>query len=452
MNGPTLRIAGIPVRFDLTFFLVFGLVGWGARSGVLLVAWLVIVTVSVLLHELGHAVAFRRYGQEPQVLLYGMGGLTSGSGPPLRAGSDLVISLAGPLTGLLLLGIPALLVERSSSALTPSWQTVVSDVVFVNVAWSILNLLPVLPLDGGRVTAALWEVVTGRDGRRPTHVVSVAVAAAAAVLALRLGYLFGALFAGFFAAYNLSQLSAARNARLGATLIDGWQALGRGDAAAAQTAAQQALSDRPSAEIMAHAMELQAWARLAAGQRDEAWTAVAHFPHGRSPSELLTGTLALEAGRREEGLAHLCRAYGDRMHGPAMPLAAAAVARSGLADAFVDRLLAPGGAGPAAAADFAVHLHLGGRPDDAATASRRVLGAAGPGGEATSGMAYELARSHARAGQPDEALDWLEHAVAAGFTDLTLLDGDPDLAGVRASERYRRIRARSPGGLGSSPD
>ncbi|MGH9280172.1 MAG: TPR end-of-group domain-containing protein [Acidimicrobiales bacterium] len=443
MNGPSFRIAGIPVRIDLTFFLIVFVLGFGARSGTLLVAWVVIVTGSVLLHELGHALAFRRYGQEPQILLQGMGGLTSGSGAPLRPSHDIVVSLAGPLTGLILLGIPALVLARSSVELTPTWQTVVEDIVFVNLAWSLVNLLPVLPLDGGRTTAALWEAVTGKPGERQVHMLSVTVAGAAGLFALTRGYLFGTLFAGFFIAYNVSQLSAARNARLGSGLVEGWRALGRGEADAAEAAAERALADRPSAEIMVHAMELQAWARLAAGRPDDARAAVAHFPHGRVPSDLLTGTLELEARRSEEGLSHLLAVYASHDYGPAMPMAAAAVARAGLVDTFLDRLCAPGGPGPTAVADFAVHLHVAGRYDEAATANRRALDAAdafGDGGEAR--VAYNLACSHARAGQVGPALEWLERAVAAGFADIALLDSDPDLDGLRDDDRYRVLRAR----------
>lgn len=442
VGGPSFRIAGIPVRIDLTFFLIVVLLGFGARTGALLVAWIVIVTVSVLLHELGHAFAFRRYGQEPQILLQGMGGLTSGHGPPLRASNDLVVSLAGPLTGLILLGIPALLVSRASFDLTPAWRTVLDDVVFVNIAWSIVNLLPVLPLDGGRVTAALWSVVTRKDGLRQVHLLSVVVSVAAGLFALTQGYLFGAVFAGFFAAYNASQLSADRNARLGASLVDGWRALGQGDAATAEAAAQAALADRPSAEVMMHAMELQAWARLAQGRPADARAALERFPHGRTPSDLLAGTLELEDRRTDEGLALLVKVYATHDYGPALPMAAATMARRGLADVFVDRLLAAEGPGSTAVADFAVHLHIAGCFAEAANVGRRALDAASPGEGTTAMTSYNLACSYARAGQTEPALDWLERAVDLGYNDVALLDRDPDLDALRGEPRYAALRAR----------
>src|SRR5919199_1626135 len=101
LSGPSFRVAGIPVRIDLTFLMMAFLLGWGARTGGLLLAWMVIVTASVLLHELGHAFAFRRFGQEPQILLQGLGGLTSTfsrSFPSTAAASRLHSSPCAPQT------------------------------------------------------------------------------------------------------------------------------------------------------------------------------------------------------------------------------------------------------------------------------------------------------------------------------------------------------------------
>src|SRR5437588_6396666 len=120
----------------MSFLVIVVLLGLGEGSAGRLVAWVVIVTASVLLHELGHAVAFRRYGQQPQILLQGMGGLTSGSGQPLSPRRDVVVSLAGPLTGLLVLGLPAVWLSRTAHGLSPTTHSMLTDVVWVNIAWS----------------------------------------------------------------------------------------------------------------------------------------------------------------------------------------------------------------------------------------------------------------------------------------------------------------------------
>jgi len=439
-NGLAFRIAGIPVRIDLTFLLIAVLLGFGVRSGALLASWVLIVTGSVLLHELGHAVAFRRYGQRPEILLQGLGGLTSGSGEPLSPQRDIIVSLAGPLTGMALLGAPALYLARSTEGLSPGSETILADLVFVNLAWSVLNLVPILPLDGGRVSAAVLNLLTGGDGMRPAHVLSAVVAAAGGLFALSRGYLFGALFAGFFAFYNLSQLSAARNRALGQGVVEGWQSLRTGDSRTAAAAAEKALADRPSAEVMAMAMELLAWARLSDGDGAGARAAIERYPHERTPDGFLLAALDLDAGRSPEALDHLVAVYRQGATGLAASAVADAVARAGLDRSLTERLLGPAGPGPQAVARLAVHLHEAGRYDEAVTAGRRALDA---GADGEGRVAYNLACSQARAGTDDGlALDWLERAADAGFADVALLDGDPDLAGLRSSERFRRLRER----------
>ncbi|MDQ3978531.1 MAG: hypothetical protein M3314_03135 [Actinomycetota bacterium] len=438
LAGPSFRIAGIPVRVDLTFLLMAFLLGWGARSGGLLLAWMVIVFASVLLHELGHAFAFRRFGQEPEILLQGMGGLTYASGERLSPRRDIVVSLAGPLTGVVLVGLPALLISRSADSLSADTRTILSDLVFVNVGWAILNLLPILPLDGGRASAALLSL-RSPDGERQAHLLSAVFAGAGAVLAATAGSLFGAVFAGFFCAYNLSQLSARRNAGLEERLVEGWRALARGDTSAAQAEAQAALADRPSAPVMTRARELLAWARLADGDAAGATQALERLPHGTRPNPFLRAALNLDAGRRDEAVDDLVDGYQSGALSPATPVSVELAVRAGLLDAVLDRILAPGGPGPSAAALLGVHLHTSQLFDEATRVGELALAA---GVENPERVAYNIACSRARAGDKESALGWLERAAGLGFNDTHLLDIDPDLEPLRSEDRFRALRRR----------
>ena len=438
LAGPSFRIAGIPVRIDLTFLLLAFLLGWGARSGGLLVAWMVIVTASVLLHELGHAFAFRHFGQEPQILLQGMGGLTYGSGEPLPPRKDLVVSLAGPLTGLVLVGLPALVIGRSTEGLSGDARTILSDLVFVNIGWAILNLLPILPLDGGRISAALLSLRSA-DGERQAHLLSAVVAGAGAVLAAMAGYPFGAIFAGFFCAYNVSQLSARRNVDLEEGLVEGWRALARGDTAGAQAAARSALADRPSARVITHARELLAWALLAESDGRGAREALQRLPHGTEPNAFLRAALQLDAGRRGEAVDDLVAGYEAHDFSPATPVAVELAVQAGLLDSVADRLLAPGGPGPSAAALLGVHLHANGRFEEATRIGQQAFDA---GADSPERVAYNIACSRARAGDNAAALGWLVRAVDLGFADTTLLDTDPDLETLRTDDRFQALRRR----------
>ncbi|MFO0669388.1 MAG: M50 family metallopeptidase [Polyangiaceae bacterium] len=162
------RLGNIPVRVHLVFFFMALMLG-GGRPGPGLVSWVVVVFVSVLLHELGHALVGRAFGLAPEIDLHGMGGLTSWtSGPRLGPFPFILISLAGPLTGIVLGAIVWALAVRTP-ALSPMAAVVADQFVSVNVYWGILNLIPMLPLDGGNVMARVLDRLTGgrvEGGRR----------------------------------------------------------------------------------------------------------------------------------------------------------------------------------------------------------------------------------------------------------------------------------------------
>jgi Zn-dependent protease len=162
-RGVRIRVLGFPVHIDLSFVLIMGLLGYlsGARSPRDLVIWLVVAALSVLAHELGHAVLARSAGARPAIALTGFGGVTTFSPPrQLSRVRSLSISLAGPLVGLV---IGAILVgvyrsigdglERDSAVATALFYG-----IWTCLGWSLLNLLPVLPLDGGQ---AMRELLPG---------------------------------------------------------------------------------------------------------------------------------------------------------------------------------------------------------------------------------------------------------------------------------------------------
>ena len=89
-----IRIAGFPVQIEVTFFLLAAILGQG-RPGNLLLAWIGVVFVSILAHELGHAVAFRVYGDTPRISLHAFGGVTQATkGLPL--GKDVIAPTTWP--------------------------------------------------------------------------------------------------------------------------------------------------------------------------------------------------------------------------------------------------------------------------------------------------------------------------------------------------------------------
>lgn len=200
------RLFGFPVHLDLSFIVIMLILGYypGVRP-IDLLLWLLITPIAVLVHELGHAVFARAAGARPEIALAGFGGVTTFTPPePLSRLRSIGISVAGPgvglVAGLVLIGVRAALIDNLGPG---GWQGSALEIgIFTCIAWSLLNLLPVLPLDGGQ---AMREVLPGSPEVRTRRAaaVSVVVGAAAAVLAyVYFGQPFVALFMVFFVISN----------------------------------------------------------------------------------------------------------------------------------------------------------------------------------------------------------------------------------------------------------
>jgi stage IV sporulation protein FB len=194
-------IAGVQVRVHPLFWLVALLLG---SSGALIEIpiWIFVVFASVLIHEFGHAMAFRFYGMRSQILLHAMGGLTIPEAAPWGTGwasvapspkQEIVISLAGPFSGFLFaVFIMLVSVFAGGSLLTsklfgflplpltaimPFGGTIlsifISMLLWVNIFWGLFNLLPVYPLDGGQVARNILIHYDPMDGVRKSLWVSV---------------------------------------------------------------------------------------------------------------------------------------------------------------------------------------------------------------------------------------------------------------------------------------
>lgn len=192
------RLAGIPIRIHLTFFLLllwFGKVssdqGQGFLDGVVL---MLLLFGCVVLHELGHALTARRYGVETrEIVLYPFGGVARMDRiPPGKA--ELLIALAGPavnlvlaaLLGLVLVGLSADTPDAPLAIVTEG--TIVWQLLYVNLSLFVFNLIPAFPMDGGRVLRAALAIGLGET--RATNI------AAAIGQVLALGFAAVALLTG----------------------------------------------------------------------------------------------------------------------------------------------------------------------------------------------------------------------------------------------------------------
>jgi stage IV sporulation protein FB len=166
-----------------------------------------------LVAELGHAVAFKFFGHEPEIHLMGIFGLTySRTDRPLSNLRSLLISAAGPIAGLLLAG--ACLVLRV--VLFPTASDVLARLVVINLLLNLANLLPVVPLDGGRIMKALLDMAAPNRGGMIAHAVSLVVAAGALWYAMTHQLEITALMLLGIAALNFSALRSNGRSSVGA--------------------------------------------------------------------------------------------------------------------------------------------------------------------------------------------------------------------------------------------
>jgi Zn-dependent protease len=165
------RVLGFPVDVHFTLLLFLGgLLLFGGESfglGGLILALLLFA--SVLMHELGHSVVARWLGVPILgISLYPFGGMAKMAGMPRGPRGEIAIAIAGPLVSLALAGIFALL-----SGLFPgAVGGVLGFLARINGMLGLFNLLPALPMDGGRVLRA-WLAI--RRGFVPATIQAVRV-------------------------------------------------------------------------------------------------------------------------------------------------------------------------------------------------------------------------------------------------------------------------------------
>lgn len=460
-----LRVLGFPVRVHPWFFLVALLIQPRVSGGdwmLQLVVWILVMFGGVLLHELGHALASRAFGLEPRIELYGLGGMTYSPGagqlPPTR---NLIISVAGPLFGIALGALSFELLR----ALRPIDMNVLEYVgalvglsetrvavepdlagyalhalVWVNFGWGVLNLLPLLPLDGGHVMASLFEMVAKDRGRRIALFLSLGFAVALAFLAMQAGLLFGTLIAGFLAWSNFRGLRAERQLRaiepFRVDLDRAYRAFAALDGRALAMASERILQKKPTPPLATEASLLLIWGRLLGGEIMGARMAREATKDLAKEDPALEAAFALLDGQDEAAVQAFEQVFRGPLHGASALRIVAAFAASGRFD------LAPV-VFQSRSAERAPAAWI-----EAVQSAASAFGAIAPSAKlgelwfARSGegaAAIETARAYARSGRDDRALDWLERAQRAGAA-LSDIEMEDDFRGVRGNPRFRALR------------
>lgn len=447
----SVRFLGFDIEITMGFWLTAVLIGFtsAATNPVYIVMWALILLVSVLVHELGHALAFRAFGVSSSIRLHFLGGATFPNVVlPLTRMKNVFVSVAGPLAGFTLAGI-VWLVRSNVEIAHPGLAQTVYILFWANIAWSIFNLMPVLPLDGGHVVEhALgpkrYRITLGISAlfgigltilfvmwRQPIGMFIFGSAAVQAIIALR------ETGAAVRASRQDGEVARARTEPLSPAtvkaLTDAKHALEDGDAPKAIELARGVLEGReisggrPQARAIPEALTIIGWAHLSLGETAAASDAVSRLTRIAHADPALVANVALAKGDGDGArrLLEAARAAGDDRKEVFGPL--------------IQVLLRNGD--PARAAALALDCADGISTEDLRVVAKLVADAnihhwAGRLFEAVfkrdrdPNDAFEAARAFARAADPSKAIDLMRRAVQAGFSDTRRVYADEALVGI----------------------
>ncbi len=183
---------GFPVRIHPTFWVIAIVFGLSAGTPLFITVWVAVVLVSLLVHELGHAFTIRKFGEPSEIVLYWGGGLTISYADRRTSAQNILVSLAGPGAGFALAAILFGSVWSAGGVVSfdllfgviPSAEAVLPDagavvnfalnaLLWVNIFWGLLNLIPVWPLDGGQAFMQLFLIADPENGSRDAFLLSI---------------------------------------------------------------------------------------------------------------------------------------------------------------------------------------------------------------------------------------------------------------------------------------
>ena len=198
------RIFNIPVHVQPWFWLTLGLIGGGLRANdaasmLQVLVFILAGFISILVHELGHALTIRKYGLPTEIHLIAFGGFATFPSGKLSRWQSFLVTAAGPgiqlLLGMVCLGLLATLPIPPESLM----RSLLVFLVWVSVVWAILNCVPIFPLDGGQMLSA----VLGPRRQRITYLIGLLSAVALGVAGyLLLNSILLPLFMAYFAYQN----------------------------------------------------------------------------------------------------------------------------------------------------------------------------------------------------------------------------------------------------------
>jgi stage IV sporulation protein FB len=203
------KFAGFPVRIHPLFWAIALFISYSPQNLPATTARVACVALSILVHEFGHAWTARFFGAKGgHIVLHGMGGLAYHRGGLSRV-QNIVMIAAGPGAGFVLAGVVFLI--RSVPMLNfpgPLGAEIMYFLLYVNIFWGVLNLIPIYPLDGGQICMNIMQLWKGRSGEVIALRISVFFGVAGTLWLATGGRYFGALIVGSLVWESFKLLSA----------------------------------------------------------------------------------------------------------------------------------------------------------------------------------------------------------------------------------------------------
>lgn len=458
-----LRFAKIPIHLHLTHFAISAFVGsmfftslktkgsWprvaladlshpAHTKTVVLVTlvWTVLVSFSVIAHELGHALALRAFGGKPHIHLVGLGGRTLVEEQvPMEWHQQLLMNLAGPGASLAV-GVVAGVLALGGAALPDGIVYFATGLARGNLWWAAINLLPITGLDGGLLSSILLTRLFGRPGFLMAQALALMLAGAVVLFSLVSGAYLGVVLAAFMVLRTLGNIGAFQ----------------RGEAAdGSKPHALQQVVER--AEALYRERKLTEAQFIAQGVVEAADTP----PLLRSRAHVLLGWVALKEGAGRRALDHFSQVQGlevpphalaagfsligDEVR--AIPLWAMASQRAPGDETILHEwagALVRGGHEQTARAIPRVDMVRAFSAAERVHYVRKEFEQAARAAEAAfherphASLAYTAACAWAQAGKLDDAMRLLTLAAENGFRDAAEAEGDPDLRPLRARPEF----------------
>ena len=403
--------------------------------------WGLVVSFSILVHEMGHAFAGRAFGLEPQITLYAMGGLTSwaNTSKEIQPSQSILISLAGPFSGLLLGGLVFLLQPfyKGDSSLM---YIVISDLLWINIAWSLFNLLPIVPLDGGHVLESVEQWWRGKRENMISTVISLAVSLAVFVWAISISYAWVAFLTGWFAWSSASALFKRIQLRTDQPLQEkiefARQELRNENGREVVKLSQEVFEKAKSEQVKQTALELLIYGHIFEQDFAEAEKHLHHYKALFGSDLYIEGFLLYRKTGYDQAIEFLQEAFNkEKSFRTGEMLFQAHLQANRLEQAFE---LCPHPVLEKNSVYFCICLQERafelGQVEFAAQAGLQAF-------EKTKDptIAYNIGCAFAQQKRLQEAFNWILCAAQSGFSDRAFVETDPDIAEVRKLPEFERV-------------